>query len=71
MPIELLDDIVEELADTLSFYGAHCPECENGPRMCRCCWTAEVTQRIRNAVNTERLLTCAPESTSCRGNTEI
>lgn len=55
MPIETLDDIVEELADNLCVYGAHSTECRSG-RYCRCCWTSALKERVRAAVSVERRL---------------
>lgn len=56
MAIETLDDIVEEIANTISVYGAHDEHCGDGPKSCRCCYVAELKERIRDAVNVERIL---------------
>lgn len=61
MAIETLDDIVEALADHYAVYGAHDEQCgsPDNPqkaRGCRCCWTAWLKSRIRNAVIVEQQL---------------
>ena len=53
MALETLDDIVEELADDLGIYGA-CPHGTQGALCtCRCCYTASLASRIREAVHLE------------------
>jgi hypothetical protein len=47
MPIETLDDIIEELADLCGIYGAHD---DKEPRTCRVCWTLELRLRIDAAM---------------------
>ncbi len=59
MPIEVLEDIIEELANELDFYGSHNEMCEQGPRLCRGCWTSRTRQRIEDAVEIERKLSNA------------
>lgn len=61
MAIEVLDDIVEELADRLGVYGAHGTEEENEGRLtdiyhCRVCFTIGMRQRIEAACNIEALM---------------
>lgn len=57
MPIETLDDIVEQLADQVGIYGAH-PESNTdyGPCECRCCWTMDLKERLLKASEIQRLL---------------
>jgi hypothetical protein len=55
-PIETLEDIVEQLADKLAVYGACNENHEYDDRGCRCCWTANLERRIRDAVEIERRL---------------
>jgi hypothetical protein len=56
--ITTLEDIVEELADKIGVYGAcnagfnHVYTCEG----CRPCWTSNLTARILEAVEIERLI---------------
>ena len=54
--IETLDDIIERFADHLNIYGAHDERCTWPERPCRACWTSDVADRIRNAVEVERKL---------------
>lgn len=58
MPIELLSDVIEFLADQAGIYGAHDDEndeaCEKRP--CRICWTEHVRERIEAAVKVEAQL---------------
>lgn len=51
--IETLDDIVEEIANHLDIYGAHSQSCEGSYPPCRCCFTANLTRRIKEAVKLE------------------
>ena len=54
MAIETLEDIIEELANELSIYGAHSEhsaDCE-----CRVCFTSQLRRRIDDAVEIERKL---------------
>lgn len=62
MPIETLDDIIEEIADRKSVYGA-CPNdgnCEDC--VCRCCWTASLKGRIEAACRIESVLARAAKA---------
>ena len=54
MAIETLEDIVENMADALGFYGAH--EDDQEKRDCRVCFTTKLTSRIREAIRIERLI---------------
>lgn len=66
MPIETLDDVIEEILDACGIYGAHGdPDddrsgdtpCEGRLRgMCRVCASAYIHDRIRKAAEVERLL---------------
>lgn len=63
MSIETLDDIVEEVANHMGRYGEHDESrCENTKLACRCCYVAQLTSRIRDAVEVERKL-AAPRAT--------
>lgn len=60
MSIELLNDILEEIADMANIYGT-CPVERDGldgcpKRGCRCCIVADWDTRIRGAVEVERRL---------------
>jgi hypothetical protein len=62
MALETIDDLVEQIADWSGFYGAHV-EGETG--LCRCCFTAELRDRIRAAANVEAIMarvTISPQS---------
>lgn len=61
MSIETLDDIVEELADSLGVYGAHAEEHPDGQCECRVCFSMGMSRRIMDAVQVERRLAAAPE----------
>jgi len=58
MSLEVLSDIVEQLADQIGVYGAHDEDndaaCEDKP--CRVCWTSDLTDRIWAAVRVEQQL---------------
>lgn len=56
MAIETVDDIVEHLADLLGIYGIHDDEICHGERICRCCWTSQMTQRLDAAYQVEQAL---------------
>ncbi len=64
MPIETLDDIIEEIADVRGIYGAHGDELEEPPhhvtctatKPCRVCWTSGLRDRIVLALDNERKL---------------
>lgn len=49
MPIEVVADIVEEMADRIGIYGAH----EEDGDECRVCFTMDLARRIKEAVSTE------------------
>ena len=51
MPIETLDDIIEELMNKLGIYGAHD---ENESKICRCCASTNLRNRIEKAVKIEK-----------------
>ena len=54
MPIETLDDIVEDIANKLYIYGScdtHDCDCK-----CRACWTSSLMQRIRRAAEIEQAI---------------
>ncbi len=56
--IETFEDIIEELANRSGIYGAH-PEGKEesrSPCHCRVCWTARLSNRIRQALEIERKL---------------
>jgi hypothetical protein len=62
MAIEVLDDILEELADKAGVYGSH-PEINDVPFPmptgvcpCRVCFMAGLRERIERAVEIENLL---------------
>ena len=55
MPIETLDDVIEDIANQFNRYGAH--EEEGNPNcLCRMCFTAGLAERIRRAARIEQLL---------------
>ena len=60
MPIETLEDIIEELADRLDAYGSCHGDsvngCESENCHCRCGWVSELTRRLTDAFETERKL---------------
>jgi hypothetical protein len=56
MPIETLEDIVEQLADKLGVYGACNENHEYDDKGCRPCWVSWLERRIREAVEIERRL---------------
>lgn len=60
MSIEILDDIIEELADSLGIYGAHTEEHPDGQCECRVCFSMGMSRRIRDAVQIERQLAAPP-----------
>ena len=55
--IEEVDDLAEWLADQAQVWGS-CPDSERASctrqTYCRLCWTMEVKQRMRQAVDDER-----------------
>jgi len=55
MPIETLEDIIEELANSVGVYGAHDDE-RCAVSTCRVCWTSGIEQRIREAFDIEQKL---------------
>jgi hypothetical protein len=66
MPIETLDDIIEEIADRKGVYGV-CPDptgtCSvHKNNLCRCCWTAGLRGRIEAAIEIERKLSTTPSA---------
>lgn len=69
MPIELLDDIIEELADRKGIYGSHGDELVDGDvtctqkAPCRMCFTCGLRDRIIAAVEVERRLVQPPADT--------
>lgn len=55
--VETVPELVEELANLLGVYGVHDESCgQPGRPTCRVCWTQAVENRIRKAVDNERLL---------------
>lgn len=58
MPLETLDDIIEELANEFMIYGTHTPSC-NENNLCRVCYTLRMKERILRAVEIERKLSGA------------
>lgn len=60
MPIETLDDIIEELADRLDAYGSCHGDsvngCESENCHCRCGWVSELTRRLTDAFEIEQRL---------------
>jgi len=58
MPIETLDDIIEELADGLGIYGCGGEEDESHEDDCDCrvCFEIEMRERIMSAVEIEKKL---------------
>lgn len=62
MPIETLDDIIEELADKLGIYGAHDEDDDpdyGGACSCRCCWTSGMAERIKQGVRVDAIMHAA------------
>ena len=57
MPIETLDDIIEEIADSLDIYGCG-PECDDHPDACKCriCFVISLDERIHNAMEIQKKL---------------
>jgi hypothetical protein len=53
MPIELLSDVIEYLADQAGVYGAHDETCQEN-HICRVCWTANVRDRIQAAAELQQ-----------------
>ena len=53
--VETLDDVIEQLADWIGVYGAHDEQC-TPKKMCRCCWTALMRERIERAIEVDRKL---------------
>lgn len=65
--IETLDDILEDLANKLYIYGCQYSEEElidGHPHDCKCrtCWYMEMEDRIRKAIENEKLLYPKPQS---------
>lgn len=57
--IETLDDIIEEMANTIGIYRGHDNRC-NEKTLCRICWTTEIKDRIVQATSTV-VLNLTPE----------
>ena len=55
MAIETLEDIVEEIMDSLGIYGAHGDSCDT--RTCRCCASSQLNSRLRRAFYVDEKLT--------------
>lgn len=53
MPIETLDDIVEEIADMVGVYGGHS---DAETKTCRICFTEDIRRRILSAAEVEAIL---------------
>ncbi len=53
MPIEMLDDIVEQVADWVGAYGAHV---DGEKKDCRNCFTSDLTRRIVSAAEIQAIL---------------
>lgn len=69
MAIEVLEDILEEFANLAGIYGAH-PEINDvqvpmpkGVCRCRVCFMAGMGERIRRAVEVERILKTSGKGT--------
>lgn len=57
MAIELLDDVVEDIANQFGVYGSHDERCGSlGNPICRQCWASQTTMRIRQAISVENRL---------------
>ena len=57
MMIETLDDIIEEIADTIGRWGAHFEDHPEGSACeCRMCFTVGLQQRILDAVEIENAI---------------
>ncbi len=61
MAIEVLSDIIEEMADRIGVYGAHGTDEENEGKQtdmyhCRVCFEIELRRRIEAACNIEALM---------------
>jgi len=54
--IETIEDIVEELANGLGVYGTHGELHPDGQCECRVCFSMQLKERIRAAVEVERKL---------------
>ena len=58
MPIETVDDIVEEIMDGMLIYGAFGEHCEDGyastGKRCRCCEASELRSRLDAAYEVDR-----------------
>ncbi len=58
MPLETVEDIIEQLADWIGVYGAHNDEdpCACADEPCRVCWTSELRDRLDAAFRLEAQL---------------
>jgi len=55
MPIETLEDIIEEIANQTYHYGGHSAKCTL-KNLCRQCYTSELEARIRKAIRLEDII---------------
>ena len=62
MPIETIDDIVEEVLNKMGVWGGHPEEEPDGECNCRCCQSSDLTERIRRAALIEVKLGLLGES---------
>lgn len=55
MPIETIDDIIDELMDRMGIFGAH-PDGVGDGCMCRCCQASSLRDRLFAAFEVHRRL---------------
>lgn len=70
MPIETLDDIIEQLADEIGVYGAHDEDDEDACHIkpCRMCWTSSLHDHLIAAFKIEEQLRAPLSSSPKEGN---
>jgi hypothetical protein len=56
MPIETMDDILEQIADRIGVYGAHDDDSEDEDCECRVCFVSDLRERIDQAMRIEARL---------------
>jgi hypothetical protein len=56
MPVEILDDVVEWILDKLGVYNACAENLDDCNGTCRCCMSAHLNSRIREAIANEKKL---------------
>lgn len=55
MPVNLIEDVIESLADEFAIYGAHGEQC-TAEKPCRCCWVSSLADRMWSAIEAEMAL---------------